>query len=84
MSIPGFTAESSLSNGGPYSTLGRFAGPQGSAVVPAIPYCGNCDWILDNCAKTGGRPYALCAACATGNCYGPRQVPPPLGNGYYN
>jgi hypothetical protein len=84
MAIPGFNAESSLSANRGFRRLGRSNRSPVDSVVPAIPYCGNCDWILDNCAKTGGRPYALCNACATGACYGPRQFPPPLGNGYYN
>jgi hypothetical protein len=82
--MPGFTAELALSRGEAYRSVGLSPGSRKSSVVPAIPYCGNCDWILDNCVRTGGRPTALCAACATGNCYGPRQFPPPLGDGYYN
>lgn len=84
MTMPGFNAEFSLLTRGGFGSARRFAEPSSRSVIPAIPYCGNCDWILDNCAKTGGRPYALCAACATGSCYGPHSFPPPLGNGYYN
>ena len=75
MTMPGFTAENSL-----YDRSSRYAQSGGSrnaktnAVIPAIPSCANCDWILDNCEANGFRPYALCSACATGNCYEPRPI----------
>jgi hypothetical protein len=36
--------------------------------MPALPRCENCDYILENCDANGGRPYALCRACASGRC----------------
>jgi hypothetical protein len=68
MNMPGFTAEQSL-----HAVRGRYrsgwpaASPSG-AVVPAIPRCENCPGILRNCNRTGGRPRALCEACALGHC----------------
>jgi hypothetical protein len=75
-SLPGFTAEASL-----YKTSGRYqgsrhsAGSAGQLVIPAIPACRNCDYILDRCERNGWRPRALCNACAVGNCY--VEPPPP-------
>ena len=62
MNIPRFTGEASLypstssyrSRG--YSRHGQSADSHAHTVVPAIPYCGNCDWILDNCERNGWRP----------------------------
>ena len=67
--IPGFTGEQSL-----YRSTRRYrgrqsAGTHGTQVVPAIPYCGNCEWILDNCSRNGWRPRGLCNYCARGICY---------------
>jgi hypothetical protein len=84
MTIPGFTAEVSLSARRSYRGLGRIAEAHVDSIVPAIPYCGNCDYILEWCARTHNSHSAICIACATGNCYGPPTTPPPLGNGYYN
>jgi hypothetical protein len=75
MSVPSFTAESSL-----YTSYARYrqSSPAASGdggVIPAIPACANCDWILDRCEANGWRPRALCAACAVGNCY--EEPPPP-------
>jgi hypothetical protein len=75
MNMPGFTAETSL-----YATRGRYrtnrmvASPAGG-VVPAIPACANCDDILDRCAANGGKPRAVCNACATGHCYSGEENP---------
>ena len=44
-------------------------------IVPAIPVCRNCDYILDRCEINDWRPRALCNACAAGNCY--EEPPPP-------
>lgn len=77
MNMPGFTAESSLyANSGFYRQT-QLAGSGSDTVVPAIPFCGNCDYILDRCAENGGRPRALCHACAVGNCFSGVEVPPP-------
>ncbi len=70
MTMPGFTAEISL-----YDRQGRYAlsaepgYSDANTVIPAIPACANCDWILDNCEVNGWKPYAVCSACATGHCY---------------
>jgi hypothetical protein len=77
MSLPKFTAEESL-----YRSRGQYHqqyvnGAQSGAVVPAIPFCGNCDEILDRCAETGGRPRAVCRACAIGDCYSGVEDPTP-------
>jgi hypothetical protein len=75
MTMPRFTAEASL-----YAVRGRYrSGPpvavQWAAVIPAIPRCENCDWILDNCERNGWRPRALCAACTAGNCDSSEENP---------
>ena len=81
MRLPAFTAAQSL-----YTRGSRFRGrhsgtAQSDAVVPAIPFCGNCDDILDRCAENGGRPRAVCRACAIGDCYSgvENPIPPPGG-----
>ena len=79
MNIPGFNAEAAL-----YKTRGDFgfsaqsANSTANAVIPAIPFCGNCDEILDRCAETGFRPRAVCLACLTGNCFSGVEKPPQL------
>jgi len=77
MSMPKFTAEASLYKTSGYYRHGQSADSHDNAIVPAIPFCGNCDFILDNCERNGWRPRALCAACATGNCFSGVEVPPP-------
>jgi hypothetical protein len=69
MSIPGFTAERSLNAARRRHRRGRTAGSRSAAIVPAIPACDNCDEILERCAANGGKPRAVCSACARGNCY---------------
>lgn len=69
MRLPPLTAADSL-----YRSSGHYrpvrTGEAGAAtVVAAIPFCGNCDDILDRCAENGGRPRAVCRACAVGNCF---------------
>jgi hypothetical protein len=78
VTLPGFTAEESLGaargryrSGWPMSSR---AGAVGS-VVPAIPYCGNCDYILDWCARLHSHA-AICSYCAGGYCWGPYNGPP--------
>lgn len=79
MTLPGFAADASLYRsdntyaGAPAAPL---VGAAGEAVVPAIPFCGNCDYILDNCARNGWRPRALCRACLVGDCYSGVEQPP--------
>lgn len=78
MNLPGFNAEKSL--GEPRSSYrsGRLSGSYSDAVIPAIPACRNCDYILDQCEKRGWRPRALCNACAVGNCYEDPPTPDPF------
>jgi hypothetical protein len=81
MNMPGFTADASLSADeslraarGHYRS-GRPAASRSNAVIPAIPKCENCDYILDQCEIHGWRPRAVCNACLFGNCY--HEPPPP-------
>jgi hypothetical protein len=69
MKLPGFSGEASLYESGSHYRHGRAAQPAAQSVVPAIPYCGNCDYILDNCSRNGWRPRGLCNLCAAGACY---------------
>jgi hypothetical protein len=81
MRLPGFSAEQSLyGRRGPHR-LTWAAGVGPDMVTPAIPACANCDEILDRCAENGGRPRAVCRACAAGNCYEGTEDPPPSGPG---
>ena len=75
MRLPGFTAVQALHGRRAYSQSARHA-PAG--VVPAIPFCGNCDEILDRCAENGFRPRAVCRACLYGDCYSGTEKPPVL------
>ena len=52
MAMPGFIAEASRSARARYGGRSRIAETPAGSVVPAIPYCGNCDYILDRCAST--------------------------------
>jgi hypothetical protein len=83
MKIPGFTAERSLLSAGRRYRSGRPTASLSGAVVPAIPACRNCDYILDQCEKHGWRPRAVCNACAVGDCYedppNPDPFPDPFG-----
>jgi hypothetical protein len=86
MTIPGFTAEASLYGrarlfGGGAKGSGKSTATPSGTVVPAIPFCGNCPDILDMCAETGGRPRAVCRACAIGDCFSGVENPiePPGG-----
>ena len=82
MNIPGFSAAASLyQNSGSYC-LAPAAPPAGGNVVPAIPFCGNCDFILDNCERNGWRPRAVCNACAVGDCFSGVERPPWLLNSF--
>jgi hypothetical protein len=79
MNIPGFTAETSL-----YKTNGHYQGGRHAIispvhlVIPAIPMCQNCDYILARCEINGWRPRAVCNACAVGNCYEEPPMPDPF------
>ena len=67
MNMPGFTAERSLDAARGRYRSGRQAASRSGTVVPAIPNCANCDYILDRCAANGdGRaPSATPAQGAT-------------------
>lgn len=78
MNIPGFTAEASIYRANSEYVSAGVDHPHGSAVTPAIPFCGNCDYILENCRRSGGFPRALCRACASGNCFSGVERPPQL------
>jgi len=77
--IPGFTAEDSLYKTGRQYRTGRHAveSPR-HMIIPAIPMCQNCDYILDQCEIHGWRPRAVCNACLHGNCYDEPPVPDPF------
>lgn len=75
--MPGFTAEASLYRSSGYYRHGQSADSHAGIVVPAIPFCGNCDYILERCERNGGRPRALCYACEIGNCFSGVENPPP-------
>jgi hypothetical protein len=81
MNIPRFTADVSLLHS---STSYRTSTPRlgqtfnaHTSVVPAIPSCSNCDWILERCARNNWRPRAVCNACAVGHCYSGVEDPTP-------
>ena len=77
MKMPGFTAEASL-----YKTRGRYRAGRhainSNLIIPAIPRCENCDYILDRCESNGWRPRGLCNMCAVGNCYEEPPMPDPF------
>jgi hypothetical protein len=81
MNMPGFTAETSL-----YKTSGHYQAGRHAInspihmIIPAIPMCQNCDYILDQCEIHGWRPRAVCNACLFGNCYDEPPVPDPFPN----
>ncbi len=77
LSMPGFSADACLqSRKGQYRAGGSSRSRNGS-VTPAIPFCGNCDYILDRCARNGYKPTAVCAACDSGHCYSGVEDPTP-------
>jgi hypothetical protein len=77
MSLPKFTAAESVYKSRRHYHQ-QYAGDSlPGAVVPAIPFCGNCDEILERCATNGGRPRAVCRACAIGNCFSGVEDPTP-------
>jgi hypothetical protein len=76
--IPGFTAELSLHAARGRYTSGWSSTSDPNAVIPAIPACRNCEWILDQCEIHGWRPRAVCNACARGYCYEEPPMPDPF------
>lgn len=77
MNMPGFTAEQSLLKVRPRYRSRRPTRSSSGTVIPAIPACRNCDYILGQCEKHGWRPSALCNACLSGNCYEDPPMPNP-------
>ena len=77
MSLPGFSADASLRSGRRQYRAMRSGRPKTGTVVPAIPFCGNCDDILDRCSRNGFRPRAVCRACLVGNCFSGVEDPTP-------
>jgi hypothetical protein len=75
MNIPGFTAEQSLQQMGGRYYSARPVPVRQDAVIPSIPACTNCDWILDNCERNGWKPRAVCNACNSGRCYSGEENP---------
>jgi hypothetical protein len=73
MNMPGFTAETSLYRSNNYYGGGQFDRAHTSAVIPSIPFCGNCDYILERCERLNLWRTALCKMCLFGNC---SEVPP--------
>jgi len=74
MNVPGFTADATLTRSTNTDFHGRYSFRKSrdastGKVVPAIPSCANCDWILANCTGNGWKPATLCNYCAVGNCY---------------
>lgn len=83
MNMPGFTADASLNRGaaryaGDDYDGRQAAGPRAGKVIPAIPACENCDWILERCEENGWQPRGLCTLCAIGWCYKQVEEPPLL------
>ena len=77
LNMPVFTAEHSLHAArGRYRT-GRPTASRSDAVIPAIPNCANCDYILEQCELHNWRPRAVCNACAIGYCYEEPPMPNP-------
>lgn len=82
MNVPGFSADASLYRSTTSYTTGGYlhgqsANSQTGTVVPAIPFCGNCDYILDRCSRNGWRPTAVCNACVSGDCFSGVENPIP-------
>ena len=74
INMPGFTAEVSLHGSATSYASGDYyrrqsADSHAGKVIPAIPACANCDWILERCEQNGWRPRGLCNLCAIGWCY---------------
>ena len=78
MSLPNFTADRSLYTARGRYRHGRRSASRPDAIIPAIPACANCDYILDRCELNNWRPRAVCNACAVGNCYEPPPMPDPF------
>lgn len=77
MGMPGFSADACLESSERHYHGGPSSLSHPGAVAPAIPFCGNCDEILERCAANGFRPRAVCWACLTGDCYSGVEDPTP-------
>lgn len=75
MNIPGFTAEQSLHLVHGHYIGGMSVTAHTDTVIPALPRCDNCDFILENCANNGWKPRAVCNACNSGRCYSGEENP---------
>ncbi|MGH2568073.1 MAG: hypothetical protein ACRDGA_07005 [Bacteroidota bacterium] len=78
MKIPGFTADACFVRHAFHYRGAQPARPYSGGIVSAIPFCDNCDEILDRCAQNGFRPRAVCYACLTGDCFSGVEKPPQL------
>ena len=56
MNMPGFSAEASLYQSRGYFFRRRTADSHADSVVPAIPFCGNCDFISITANGMAGAP----------------------------
>ncbi len=60
MSMPGFTADTALYKTNGHYQPGRHAiYSPGSAIIPAIPRCENCEDILERCENNGWRTHGV-------------------------
>jgi hypothetical protein len=75
LNIPGFGAAQSLHAARGRYRGGRSVAAQPGTVIPAIPSCANCDYILENCANNGWKPRGVCNACNSGNCNSGEENP---------
>ena len=73
--MPGFTAEQSLQGMRGRYRSGQLVAVSLNGVIPAIPRCENCDFILENCENNGWRPRAVCNACNSGRCFSGEENP---------
>ena len=78
MKMPGFTAEQSLHRAQGRYRSGRPSATRSDAIIPAIPACRNCDYILEQCELHNWRPRAVCNACASNYCYEDPPMPDPF------
>lgn len=78
MKMPGFTAEQSLHAARGHYRSGRPSATGSDAIIPAIPACRNCDYILEQCELHNWRPRAVCNACARNYCYEEQPMPNPF------
>jgi len=68
MRMPGFAADHALPAGSLRYRDRRPSGSHSDAVIPALPPCRNCDYIIEQCEKRGDYHSALCRDCMLGYC----------------